>query len=466
MSVIPRVTASDTVRDRLALGAAVMVAGTLIGWAATWDPTMFAGVGLAFVYGALFVGAFQRTVLARVPSASLRRLMLAGLALRVPIVLSHIGIGIFLLDRKVDFFSYFGTAAAGGLELLQGEFRRFAIPEAHDIGGWLVTVLIVPVYFLLGGNLFGTFLLSAVIGFLGGVLFLRAYQLEFDSPTDERFFARCLFFYPSLAFWSSLLGKDSWVFFFLGLATYGLARFIERPGGGPALSLCLGTGFMLIIRPPIGAAMCVAIVAAGLIASRDWTNQLRGAAAILKPVAFIVLTTLILGGSYYSVIGPLQKYGIFGETASPVQGLLNVAVERHVGLSSDPSAAGSSLKARIETPTTLEALKYLPEALLTFLFRPHIFEAHNMLAMVAALDSTGLLLIVLWRFRHLLGVLRHIRTRPLVLFALLCFTLFTAGLSFEANFGAIVRHRIMVMPFLFMLLAVPLRASRQPGGSP
>lgn len=36
------------------------------------------------------------------------------------------------------------------------------------------------------------------------------------------------------------------------------------------------------------------------------------------------------------------------------------------------------------------------------------------------------------------------------------FLLFTGGLSFESNFGAIVRHRSMVLPFLFILISVPL----------
>ena len=134
---------------------------------------------------------------------------------------------------------------------------------------------------------------------------------------------------------------------------------------------------------------------------------------MLRPVAYIVLLCVILGGSYNVVMGGLKSYGVLtAETTSPVQGLLNLAVERHVGLSTDPTARATSLQMQIEDPTVGAAARYLPQALLTFYFRPHIFEAHNAIAVMAALDSTLLLMVMPWRWRNLVTAVRAAPRRP------------------------------------------------------
>jgi hypothetical protein len=71
--------------------------------------------------------------------------------------------------------------------------------------------------------------------------------------------------------------------------------------------------------------------------------------------------------------------------------------------------------------------------------------------------------VVLVRWRHLFIGLRTALGRPLILFALTALLMLTAVLSFEVNFGVIVRHRSMVLPFLFLFLSAPRRApARRP----
>ena len=94
------------------------------------------------------------------------------------------------------------------------------------------------------------------------------------------------------------------------------------------------------------------------------------------------------------------------------------------------------------------------------MFRPLIFEANNALALVAALESTFYLVLVFWRRRNLMAAMRCIFSRPFVGFCTVTFFFLLVILSFEANFGVIVRHRTMVLPFLLILLAVPLKNKR------
>lgn len=446
--------------QEIGMAVGIVALGVIVGLLAGYNPSIVLGATLAILWGGLFLRVFQTTVLARTASPRLRRLIEFGLAFRVPVVLAHLALGLIIMGGRVDFLGYFGNVERRGADLFTGEFLNWNLGDERDVGGILITYLFVPVYVFLGPSLFSLFLWSSLVGFLGGLFFLRAFEIEFGDGPDTAFLAKCLFFYPSVAFWSSLLGKDSWMFFFLGMTTYGLRRLLAEPRPRFAIVFAIGAGSVLLIRPPIGLALALAGVGAAVIASREWMSHLRGAAAVLRPISVIVVACVIMVGSYAAVLGPLTRYGVMGESASPVEGLLELAVSRHVGLATDPDGAGSSIAVRIEDPTAAAALRYLPEALVTFLFRPFIFEAHNGLALLAALDSTVLMLVVLRRCRHLGAVFWMMWSRPLVLFAVIAFTLCSAGLAFESNFGAIVRHRIMVLPFLFILLAIPRKTAK------
>ena len=457
MSVLaPRRLARHSYVQGIGMVAGIVVLGVIVGLLAGYNPSIVLSATLAILWGGLFLRVFQTVVLARTASPRLRRIIEFGLAFRVPIVLSHLAVGLIIMGgHGVDFLSYFGNVERRGADVFTGEFLNWGLGEQGDISGHLITYMFVPLYVFLGPSLFSLFLWSSLVGFLGGLFFLRAFEIEFGDGPDTAFLAKCLFFYPSVAFWSSLLGKDSWMFFFLGLTTYGLRRFLAEPRPRYAAVFVIGAGFILLLRPPIGAALALAGVGAAMIASREWMRHLRGPAVVLRPISVIVVSCVIIVGSYGAVMGPLTRYGVIGESASPVQGFLDLAVTRHVGLATDPNAAGSSIAVGIEDPTVAAALQYLPAALVTFLFRPFIFEAHNGLAFLAAFDSTLLMLVILRRCRHLCGIIGMMWSRPLVLFAVIAFTMCSAGLAFESNFGAIVRHRIMVLPFLFILLAIP-----------
>jgi hypothetical protein len=207
----------------------------------------------------------------------------------------------------------------------------------------------------------------------------------------------------------------------------------------------------------------LAAVAATLVASRSWIAGLRGASAVMRPIMVLVVAVGITVGAAAIVMGPLQRYSARAESGSFTDALLVMAVEKHVGFASEEDTqSGAALAARIVEPTLVGVLQFLPLALLTFFFRPHIFEAHNAVALMAAVDSTLLAALLLWRVPHLLRSVRVVARQPVMTFALLAAVLFSGGLAFENNLGAIVRHRVMVLPFLFLLIAVPRAGRREP----
>jgi hypothetical protein len=101
---------------------------------------------------------------------------------------------------------------------------------------------------------------------------------------------------------------------------------------------------------------------------------------------------------------------------------------------------------------------FFPTAVVTVLFRPFLFiEAHNVQAMIQALDGLLLAGILAWRFPSLVQAARSFRSSPYIVLIVVYLALLMAGLMVVANFGTLARERSMVIPMLLMLVALPSR---------
>ena len=84
-----------------------------------------------------------------------------------------------------------------------------------------------------------------------------------------------------------------------------------------------------------------------------------------------------------------------------------------------------------------------------------IFEAHNVTAGAAALETTFLLVLSIVRIRWIWGGIRSFRRRPYVAMALVYTGLFVLAFSGFANFGLLARERVQLLPFFLVLLVIP-----------
>lgn len=425
-----------------------------IGLLAAFYPETFSGITLGVFWGVLLIDALLHSMRRSVPEKWLRQVVVLGLLFRVPSSLAHLVLGLWIYSGGVDFLGYFQYAVLTARELLSGSVERMSFESGymlHVFGTQLISRIASLGYFLVGPSIAGFFLLSGMIGFIGSYLFLRAFQFQYPSCREMRFLALCLFFFPSLAFWTSLLGKESWIFFFLGCATYSVSRMTTSFRARYWLLLILSIVLVFFIRAPVGIALAAAVASFFILS----LPPLRGQAVILRPVAYMSCIIVAVGCLAILALLLRQYLGSYAEGSSLVEGLARFAVSRHVGLSTDPSGGGSSLGIVIREPTLSALLQYLPLGIITFLFRPFLYEARKVIELIAAVDGTMLLVLVIWRWRHLLAAIRSVLSKPFVAFCSVAFILFTVTLSVEANLGVIVRHRSMVLAFLFILLAIP-----------
>ena len=98
------------------------------------------------------------------------------------------------------------------------------------------------------------------------------------------------------------------------------------------------------------------------------------------------------------------------------------------------------------------------------LFRPFPFEVHNVPALLAAIEGTVLMALFVLSWPRLRTIPGRLRKQPYVTFCLTYTVLFCLVFSAFQNFGILARERVMVYPFVLVLLALPAAtASRRSG---
>jgi hypothetical protein len=102
----------------------------------------------------------------------------------------------------------------------------------------------------------------------------------------------------------------------------------------------------------------------------------------------------------------------------------------------------------------------LPQGAATVLLRPFPWETDSSLQLLSALESVALAGLIIARLPSLRTALSRARSTPFLLYCWVLTILYAATFSSFANFGLLVRQRSLVLPALFVLLAV--RAAPRP----
>jgi hypothetical protein len=119
---------------------------------------------------------------------------------------------------------------------------------------------------------------------------------------------------------------------------------------------------------------------------------------------------------------------------------------------------GSSYELAGEIPTTLAGqFAYAPAALASALFRPALFEVHNLLMLVNALETTAFTVLFarILLQRNVGHLRREISAQPFLVFCVVFVVAFgiAVGLA-TSNLGTLSRYRSPLLPFFVVLLLV------------
>lgn len=347
-------------------------------------------------------------------------------------------------------FSLYGSGDADGYHAvgtqLASLFRHgdFNFDIGKRIAGTgFIEIVTGFVYTVTGATKLGGFFVYSWLGFVGLYLFYRAFRIAFPEG-DRKRYALLVFFLPSLLFWPSSIGKESWMMFALGILSVGAARMLAaRPLGVPIFALgLLGTA---MVRPHVSLIAIVALFGAYLLRKPKHESLLG------LPVKIVMLAILALGT--LAVMSQMESF--FGvskiDTATTNQILSKTAEQSSQG--------GSSTEV-----TTPKSPVGIAQAIVATVFRPWPYEAHNLQSLVASVEGVFLLGLILTSLRRIAALPRAMLQRPYVAFALLYSLLFAYAFSAIGNFGILTRERVQLYPLLLVLVCVPAGIRTRNGG--
>lgn len=285
-------------------------------------------------------------------------------------------------------------------------------------------------------------LLFAAISFSGIWAMYRSFYRLF--PRLHREFAIAMLFIPSVFFWGSGILKDTITLGALGWATWAIIELFIRKRALVKTSIILFAALYTIYSIKIYIVLCF------LPAAIVWIF-LANAEKIRSPIIRIGIAPFMLaiGGilGYYAMLqigADNARYSLdkVSETAEITARYLTYVGEQQggsvytLGDDYDFSPAGMLRKA--------------PLAINVTLFRPYLWEAHNVVMLLSALESLATLLLTIWViYKAGIGnLIKYVLARPIISFCLLFALAFSFAVGISTyNFGSLVRYKIPMFPF-------------------
>lgn len=339
--------------------------------------------------------------------------------------------------RKLLFFHllvgtgyYFLTQNGGGDAW--GYWRRAKLMDADDF--WFNLLESKGTGFMNAFNYFPAKILDlgfftntmfySLIGFLGFVFFyLIAFQLiPYNSKFKGYYLFPLVFFMPNLHFWSSGIGKDTLLFFCIGMFCYGLLNIAKRL---PLLVLALLLSYL--VRPHITLFLVVSFGLAYVFGGKVSAGKRIFFSVFLIGLGIAILPTVMEFAKIEEAT--VESFDEFSDEK------IDVLSRKHTGSSLDISSYPFPLK------------------VFTFLFRPLFFDINGIPAVVASFENLLLLLLTY------IVIVKHnfkntFKNAPFVIKGLFFF-LIIGTLAFSqslGNLGIMIRMRNMFLPGLLILI--------------
>ncbi len=266
-----------------------------------------------------------------------------------------------------------------------------------------------------------------------GLVALYKFFLNYLPREKISFLKWGLFLFPSLLFWSSGVLKEAILTGCFGMAIY-LADifFVNKKVGIYKTALFLICLWIMVLLKPYILILFLPCIA-GFYISRNMSFLRTHLIYILLFAGLFVIALLM-----HFII---PDYSPIFLIARKQNDLINWS------LSVD---AGSLIHTNYLNPEIWDIIRKAPHGFITALLRPHIFEADTGFMLFAAMEN---LLIVSLIIIAIIMPTKSIKQTPLTG---LCFWFCLAGFTFVGLTtpvaGAIVRYKIIMLPFLWALL--------------
>ncbi|MEJ7582498.1 MAG: hypothetical protein WKF43_00130 [Acidimicrobiales bacterium] len=293
------------------------------------------------------------------------------------------------------------------------------------------------VYYLFGTNFMVGFFVFGLLALLGSYFWYRA-TVSAVPFIDKRLYLMLVLFVPSIVFWPSSIGKESLMQLGIGAVTLGIAMLM-RTRVLAGLVICVAGGWLLwVVRPHL---LAMVAVSGGVAYAVGRVRQKDGAAGSLvsRPLGILIVAFLVI----FTISQGAHFLGLEELSLTSIENELDATTESTSQGGSEYDTGGNSLN----------PLK-LPEGAVTVLLRPFPWETESPLQLLASAESALLAIALVLRLRSLRLALTRARTQPFLMYCWILVAIYAATFSSFANFGLLTRQRSLVLPAVYVLLAL------------
>ena len=347
------------------------------------------------------------------------------------------------------------------LRLLFGEVNRVTLSSFNLNTGWpyyaakpssFAVARFSSIFVFLGfQSYYISSIMVAIVSYSGQWKLYQVFCREYPQYVRECAFA--ILFMPSVAFWGSGITKDSFMLSALGWFVYGFYN-IAKKGINPStfvnvFHMAFSIWIMMSIKP---FNFYVMIVCIGLWYAFEIIGKIKNDVLRVLMYPFIISILSVLGMYLFVYLG-----SITGGEYSSVDTMLEHAVVVQQDLTREAYGENSYDIGAFE-PTLAGISKKIPAAIEAGLFRPYPWEANNILMMISAIENVFLFCLTVFVFVSVGPVFffKSFVSKPYIMMLSIVFSVlfaFSIGLI-TANFGALVRYKIPLVPFYVVAFVV------------
>ena len=358
-------------------------------------------------------------------SLELNRIYNLGIASRILGTITYIVYAQYFSGGSVDAWVYDNYAAE-----FAEYFKRFDLSPFTDESLWRNNKLFYTNFVAYPAALFmiftfnstfGIYLLFSLVCFIGLFLFFKAFEKSYMFMNRERVLLFLMIF-PALWFWTSTIGKDAFVFLGMGVLCIG----ISNKKINYLVVLC-GLAIMYAFRPP---SAYVAVLAFGSF----FVLNLKDAPIVKFIKIGLGIVIIIFMANYLSDLWGIEEFSN-DELTELQRGTLR---NSNYGTGALDSKGGG--------------IASIPQGILDVLARPFLWEIRNFLTLASSLEINFVLLLLFIKRKSVFRFIRYSLSNRLSTFSLAFVLIYTITVGiFENNIGLIARHRIIILPFLFLM---------------
>lgn len=344
-----------------------------------------------------------------------------------PLVLLWLVHLVIVLGVMLGYESYYGLDAV--------VYFRVGIADPNPLaniafgqGTQNITALVGLASSIVGHSYHALKVVWAFVGFIATYVFYLAARLYLGR--DDLRLLYILGLFPSIAFWSSILGKDPVTLLGLAVFAYGVVGLLKRGGAKYMAPMAAGLFIAAFIRVWLGAIFLAPFVVVMVLSSR------------IGPLRRIIVLLLAIPVFAFALLQFGDRFNI--ATADDL-------VLRTDDLSQNWARGGSGQKIEGGFQSIETMVAFMPVGVVTALFRPLPGEVLSPFGIVASAENALLIWLILGTLRRR----RLARLRdPVLMWMVLTILAWASVYGFISyqNLGSAFRFKLQVMPLLLLLI--------------